>query len=610
MKKFEIFRYIKKWKYLIIVICILGTYLTYRYAMSKQLYTAHTVLKYANSEARAGMTPSGDKLDVTEIYSSNVITRVLEELSLNNGVDSIRSKCMVEAVIPQEEEHRKEALLEKGEDYVYHPVEYDVLFSVGSDYGGEYAANVLNSIINNYLAIYGEKYIDQTVLPNNASNIATGNYDYIECAEILDNSAREIRDYLYDKKFHYPNFRSAVTGYSFTDLYNIYSEIISYETAELCSDILDKKMSKNRDVLVRNYRNTISQYDIDLKNMEEKIGPLDSLITEYSSKSKAGIEYHYGKSGSSSNLATDEGDNNTDNYILKDVYEDYKNRINTETTYDELIHEYVGLHVAREYTLVDQAYEQRLLGIFSSGKDAANTDAEIREIEEKILSLTDKLDENYQLVSDTIDEFNQYLGAANISTLTSVNVYEQVNVKLYLVLAVVLFLICGCSGAVFIGRIEDIFEYIVYQDRKTKLPNRVKCDMLIDVYAQKPLPAKFVFILIRLDSLKEANQREGRAGGDTLLRDFGKILADTAVDFGFVGYNGSDQFMCLFESCDYKKAELFIMNLKTSIEYHSSQNPEENMAFSYVIEESEEKGIYSIRGLISEAFKEINGKKS
>ena len=168
MRNFEILRYIKKWKYLIVIVCILGAVLVYQYAMSKQTYTAQTVLRYSNSEASYGLTPSGDSLDVSEIYSSKVITGVLEDLDLNTGADSIRSKCAVEPIIPADEESRKEAILKDGEEYVYHPTDYLVTFSVGSDYSKGYAASVLDSILKNYFINYGEKYINQTVLPNNA----------------------------------------------------------------------------------------------------------------------------------------------------------------------------------------------------------------------------------------------------------------------------------------------------------------------------------------------------------------------------------------------------------------------------------------------------------
>ena len=38
----------------------------------------------------------------------------------------------------------------------------------------------------------------------------------------------------------------------------------------------------------------------------------------------------------------------------------------------------------------------------------------------------------------------------------------------------------------------------------------------------------------------------GREAGDALLKVFGKVLKRAASSYGFVGYNGSDQFtVCL-----------------------------------------------------------------
>ena len=100
-------------------------------------------------------------------YEAAVITNVLEELNLNIGADAIRSKCKVTEIIPPDEEVKKQALLEAGEEYTYFPTDYVVSFSVGSEYSQDFARTVLDSIIKNYFATYGEKYINQQTLPNN-----------------------------------------------------------------------------------------------------------------------------------------------------------------------------------------------------------------------------------------------------------------------------------------------------------------------------------------------------------------------------------------------------------------------------------------------------------
>ena len=114
MNKFNLLKYLSKWKYLIFAVCVLGALIVYKYAMYNQEYTASTVISYTGQNAADGKTPSGDDIDVTEIYSAAVITNVLEDLNLNIGADAIRSKCKVTEIIPPDEEVKKQALLEAG----------------------------------------------------------------------------------------------------------------------------------------------------------------------------------------------------------------------------------------------------------------------------------------------------------------------------------------------------------------------------------------------------------------------------------------------------------------------------------------------------------------
>ena len=77
MNKFNLLKYLSKWKYLIFAVCVLGALIVYKYAMYNQEYTASTVISYTGQNAADGKTPSGDDIDVTEIYSAAVITNVL-----------------------------------------------------------------------------------------------------------------------------------------------------------------------------------------------------------------------------------------------------------------------------------------------------------------------------------------------------------------------------------------------------------------------------------------------------------------------------------------------------------------------------------------------------
>lgn len=599
MNKFNLLRYLSKWKYLIFVVCVLGALLVYKYAMYNQEYTASTVISYTNSDASKGRTPSGDDLDVTEVYSSAVITNVLEDLNLNIGADAIRSKCRVEGITPPDEETKKEAILEQGEEYEFFPTDYVVSFSVGSEYNKDFARMVLDSIIKNYFATYGEKYINQQTLPNNNVRGTDGHYDYIERAEILDAWTMNISDYLAAKKETQPNYRSAATGYSFTDLYEIYESYMNYDLPQIYSLILEQEVTEDRDTLIKKYQSDISTYELDLQNMQTKINDLNDLITKYSNKNKEGAEYHFG-------TQAEEGNNSSD-YILKDVYKEFdaENEISSETTYDSLINEYVELETEKEKLQVDLDHKKKILSVFTDGaetEDKSNTQT----IEESLDDLSKKLDEMYSIVSDTVDEYNQYVGAYNVSTLASITTEEKINVKMYIFLAIIIFFFGGCIGAIILGRSKEFLDYIMYTDRKTGLPNRAMCDIEIEKYAAEKLKDSFVFALIRIDNLKYVNDKGGREAGDALLKAFGKILKRAASSYGFVGYNGSDQFIGMFEECTLERANDFKQYLEELVRYHNVQSPNVNIQLSVVVSETNDEEIYDIRKLMGITFRKAS----
>lgn len=598
MNKFNLFRYLSKWKYLIFAVCVLGALLVYRYAMYNQEYTASTVIRYTNSDASKGRTPSGDDLDVTEIYSATVITSVLEDLNLNAGADTIRSKCRIEAVTPPDEEIRKQAILEEGEEYEYFSTDYIVSFSVGSEYNEDFARTVLDSIIKNYFESYGEKYINQQTLPNNSVRGSEGQYDYIERAEILDSWTLNISDYLAAKKETQPNYRSAATGYSFTDLYEIYKGYLEYDLPEIYALILEQEVTKDRDTLIKKYQSDVSTGELDLQNMQTRINDLRDLINKYSSKNKEGMEYHFG-------TQTTEGNNSSD-YILKDVYDERREEdvIDSQTTYDALVTEFVGLETEKEKLEVDLEHKRKILDIFTDGivnEETSNTEL----IVESLDKLSQQLDDMYQIVSDTVDEYNQFVGAYNVSTLASISTEEKINVKMYIFLAIIIFFFGGCIGAIILGRSKEFLDYIMYTDRKTGLPNRAMCDIEIEKYASEKLKDNFVFAIVKINNLKYVNEKGGREAGDALLKAFGKILKRASQSYGFAGYNGSEQFLCMFEDCTLERANDFKQYLEELVRYHNVQSPNTSIQVSVAVAETNDEQLYDIRKLMGATFRKV-----
>lgn len=593
MREFQILRYLAKGKLLIFLIALAGALGVYYYASSNQSYTAMTAIRYANDAIDQGLAPNGAALDVTEIYSSTVISGAINDLGLDCTVDEIRSKFKVVPIISEEEETKKAAALDKGEEYSYFPTDYLITYEVSSDKSMNYARSVLDAVLKNYYRFYSERYVDQLILPNNAANIRSNDYDYIESADVIQDSVTEIDDYLMQKKSMYPDFRASATGYTFTDLEQIYNFINSNDVPGLYATILEGKYTKDNDVLLKKEQENIDRININIENNTAKSNKLKALIDNYSEK------------GINSTLkATQDDSNESDgSMVIPDVDERHlEDAIDVTTTYDDLIQEYVLINQSIKIDEIDRGHAEYIRSVFV---DNPKNEVRSEKVEEDIAELVQDLNEKYVLVRDTATELNEYIGAQYLKILNSIVTTQKVNIKIYIVLSLVLFLFIGCAGAVVVGRISDFVQYILYTDKKTKLPNRQMCDMYIDSLAEKVLEEDCTVIVVKLKTLYEMNEKVGHSAGDMLLNDFGRIIKFAAKHYGFVGYNGVGQFICIFEQCAVSKAELFIEQLGKNIKEYNEKHVEVHITCSVAFANSTEDKIYDMRALIRRAFKRM-----
>ena len=72
-------------------------------------------------------------------------------------------------------------------------------------------------------------------------------------------------------------------------------------------------------------------------------------------------------------------------------------------------------------------------------------------------------------INTSSKELNLYISADYLKMISSVQVAAAINVKLYLMLALVLFFVIGCCGAVLLGRLSDVVDYLLYVDKKLSL---------------------------------------------------------------------------------------------------------------------------------------------
>ena len=618
MKAFELSRYIKKWLPLIVAVCMGLTVACYLFLSSSRKYVASAVIHYNDASAELGQTPSGADLDVNEIKSSAILSRVLHKLSLEDtySVDDLISRVTISAVVDADEEARKEALLDEGEEYEYEPTTYIVSFAADNSEGEAFSRQVLDEILDQYFTQYSEKYVNSAAINNSLSKLYEDHYDYIEMMEIIDENIDEAITALYQRINYQSTFRSSVTGLSFSDLVGEFELLQQVNVSELFSTIFENQITKDRELLVADYSTRIQDNDIENLASEEQLADVVDLIDAYVEKMR--------ESGNT---------NITYEYILDDVYgkdlTDGEGNLVTQgdqtVTYDELIFSWRDHSESQRYAVIDSAYCRYIIDTFTSCTGACTTaegqepacahasvtcselnnpqyDTLVAQTEQKIQSLVEELTELYDLVYATNDEYNEYQGAQSISVLSTVAVDADINVGLYTALAAVFLLIVCCCGAVLLGRLNDIVQYIFYTDHMTGLNNRTAFDSYLKARDRRILDDGTVCASIAIHNQQEINRKFGRDAGDDLIKFFARTLRDVFHKTGaYLVYNGNAQFFVIAEKTDYVTVEYMLHRFRLLVESRD-QLQDAEISYEIGMAETYRDRVHQIRGLLSRAM--------
>ena len=596
MRKFSVLRYLKQFSVLIFLFALIGSLAIYFYGKTQQRYVASAVIQYTNAGAKDGYTPDGSPLHVEEIYSSTVIDAALTDLGVQTNIDSIRSNCYVEEVVPEAQQKLNDALLDKGEDPSYVTDTYRVYYIGNNDTGEEYAWNMLDAIIKNYCEFYAEKYVEEQLQSNGISVLAEGKHDYMESAQVLDASVSEMLDYLLSKRASHPYFRSVETGYTYDDLYQIYKFLYNYEIPSLYAAILTDAETSDIDLLMSRLTKDCEDIQLEIENRQDRVDYLKSLIDNYISSNRDLMDYHY--------HVSPEGASGTE-YILKDVDDNHKDG-NAETTYDELIREYVNLNIEIRQKTLEKSHKEYLLSVFEGAPGAEGQKSySPEEIRKKLDHCVDLATEYYQYVENTGHELNRYLSANYLAMISSISVQPTLNLTLYLVIAIVLFVLVGGVGAVLLGRALDFIDYFRYVDKTVQLPNRARCDAFITEHSSRLLDENFSCMVLKMDSLSTLSSEYGREAGDEVLKDFAMILKSFGDLYGFVGYNGSGVFYAFFPDCSSDKLSVILEAVGRQVEKYNKLNPEYGIHYNCGRAVSSADGVFEIRDLLRLAMQRM-----
>ena len=606
MKNFQILRYLKKILPIIVVFCLLATYGVYYKLSSSNTYIASEVIHYNDEQAEKGLAPTGDKLDVNEIKSSAVMSRVVDKMGLTGtySVDSLISRMDITPIEDADKVAQKEAKLEEGEEYIYEPSTFIVSFAATSGEGAEFARTVLDEVLDVYFEQFSQKYVNVAPANNTIENLNQNDYDFIEMMELIDTSIENTLTTLYQRIEQNNYYRSTETGTSFAELADDFNYLRQVNVSSLFSKIYKHQITKNKSVLISDYTTRIDNNDISNEKDESLVEDIVTVIDAYVKKMR--------ESGNT-NISYE--------YILDNLHErNLQDYVGDQTvTYDELIYSWRDRNESKQHAIIDTAYCNYILDTFTDctgkcgGKCAASAltcseicDAEYaqarEEVETGIETLLKELTTLYDTTMKTNNEYNKYLGASYISVLSSASVRESVNVMLYTAIAFFFLMVLCCGGAIVLGRAGDIINYIFYTDHLTEFNNRAYLDKYLKAKDKKLLDDGVVYCMLDITNLAHINAEYTRDVGDEIIKMFTRYIKE---NFGkskteFI-YNGNGSFVMLTEESDYITVEDIMRLFRLRLD---EREEHKNVVIEYKIGIAETfKENKTARKLLSEAIK-------
>ena len=152
-------------------------------------------------------------------------------------------------------------------------------------------------------------------------------------------------------------------------------------------------------------------------------------------------------------------------------------------------------------------------------------------------------------------------------------------------------------------------DYSVHADPTTGLANRYSCDMIIEKYLDKQLPKNIGCIMFDIINIQDINRKFGHIVGNTVIKDFSNILLAASEGVCFVGRNGGNKFMAIFESYSNDSINSFLADVEKKVIEHNAAPGAYPIEYKKGVALAGESTANMITELIAEANKKIYDEK-
>lgn len=124
-------------------------------------------------------------------------------------------------------------------------------------------------------------------------------------------------------------------------------------------------------------------------------------------------------------------------------------------------------------------------------------------------------------------------------------------------------------------------DHAVHSDPLSGLANRNSCDAIIERYQDKPLPPGIGCVMLELTSIRKINKQLGHGKGNEVIRDFSTILKMSSVSLCFVGRNGGNKFLAIFEESSREDIDRFLSRVESKVCSYNEKHPEHPIGYGF-----------------------------
>ena len=149
-------------------------------------------------------------------------------------------------------------------------------------------------------------------------------------------------------------------------------------------------------------------------------------------------------------------------------------------------------------------------------------------------------------------------------------------------------------------------DYAVHSDPVSGLANRNSCDAIIEQYQDKPLPRDVGCVMLVLRNIRSINEQHGHAKGNEVIREFSTILKLSSVSLCFVGRNGGNKFLAIFEQTCREDIDRFLERVGRKVSLYNERHPDHQIEYGFGVA-FEEPGDLKINELVALSDRRING---